>query len=159
MFSPLKHNWQIAFLWQELFDNKELTGSVFKVSVKLWIIKVEGAVSSALRAYSSISHTLDKIRVYPGIPCQSPAKLFSFLTLHPLSSHFCATKTWKWCFNHLTTPEGKWVNILAILLIQFNICLKGSLPQAYPCILNINRDSLMQFKPLTDATCRLLWSF
>lgn len=155
MFSPLKHNWQIAFPWQEQIDNKELTGSVFKVSVKLWVINMEVTASSALRVCLSINHTLDKICVYPGMPCQSSAKPFKILLL---SGHLCATETWKGCFNHLT-PEGKRVNILAIVLIQFNICLQGSLPQAYPCILNRTRDSLTQFKPLTDATCRLLWSF
>lgn len=91
------------------------------------------------------------------MPCQSPAN-YLVLILLLLSGHLCAIKAWKSCFNHLT-PEGKLVNILAILLIQFNICLQGSLPQAYACILNINRDSLMQLQPLPDATCRLLWSF
>lgn len=32
MFSPVRHNWQIAFLWQEKIDYKELISSVFKVS-------------------------------------------------------------------------------------------------------------------------------
>lgn len=59
--------------WQQGIDS-----SVFKVSVELWNINMEGTVSSALRACLSISHTLDKICVYPGMPCQSLAKVFSF---------------------------------------------------------------------------------
>lgn len=74
MFSPLKHNWQTAFLRQKQID-KELRGSVVKVSATLWIINMEVTVSSALRAYLSINHILDKICVYPGMSCKSPAKL------------------------------------------------------------------------------------
>lgn len=157
MFSSLKHNWQIAFLWQEQIDNKEPTGSVFKVT--------SNSESSTWKELSA----LPSIPTYPSV---IPSTKFVSILAHLakamqnylvlifllLSDHLCAIKTRKRCFNHLI-PERKWANILAILLIQFNICLHGSLPQAYACILNINRDSLMQFKPLPGATCRLLWSF
>lgn len=98
------------------------------------IDKIKGANSyCTLCAYLPVSYTLSK---FGSILASLAKTLLSYLVLilPLLPGHLCGRKAWRWHFNNLTTPKRTLVNILEILLIQFNICSQRSLPQAYACV-------------------------